>query len=59
MNKVEHLMKHHYALSMAVKDLQRVKTFYPELYAMAVEALKDIKKELGKIKENKKSYQEN
>ena len=56
MNKVEHLMKHHYALSMAVKDLQRVKTFYPELYAMAVEALKDIKKELGKIKENKKSY---
>ena len=44
----EHLMKQHYALSMAVKDLQRVKTFYPELYTMAVEALKDLKKELAK-----------
>jgi len=46
----EHLIKHHYALSMAVKDLSRVKTFYPELYAMAVEALKIIKKELNKTK---------
>ena len=46
----EHLMKHHYALSMAVKDLQRVKEFYPELYAMAVEALKGVKKELAKLK---------
>jgi len=46
----DHLMKQHYALSMAVKDLQRVKTFYPELYLMAVEALKDVKKELAKLK---------
>jgi predicted enzyme related to lactoylglutathione lyase len=46
----EHLMKHHYALSMAVKDLQRVKEFYPELYAMAVEALKDVRKEIVKLK---------
>jgi len=50
MSKKDHLMKHHYALSMAVKDLQRVKTFYPELYAMAVEALKSVKKELAKLK---------
>ena len=48
----EHLMKHHYALSMAVKDLSRVKTFYPELYEMAVKALKDIKKELAKVSKN-------
>ena len=50
MSKKDHLMKHHYALSMAVKDLQRVKTFYPELYASAVEALKGVKKELAKLK---------
>jgi uncharacterized protein (DUF305 family) len=50
MSKKDHLMKHHYALSMAVKDLQRVKTFYPELHAMAVEALKSVKKELAKLK---------
>jgi len=49
----DHLMKQHYALSMAVKDLQRVKTFYPELYLMAVEALKDVKKELAKLKTTK------
>ena len=53
----EHLMKHHYALSMAVKDLQRVKTFYPELYAMAVKALKDVRKELAKVSKDKKSYE--
>lgn len=53
MSKKDYLMKHHYALSMAVKDLQRVKTFYPELYAMAVEALKDIKKELAKVSKDK------
>ncbi len=53
----EHLMKHHYALSMAVKDLKRVKEFYPELYAMAVKALKDIKKELAKVSKDKKSYE--
>jgi len=57
MKMKEHLMKHHYALSMAVKDLQRVKTFYPELYAMAVEALKDIRKELAKVSKDKKSYE--
>ena len=57
MSKKDHLMKHHYALSMAVKDLQRVKEFYPELYAMAVEALKDIKKELAKVNKDKKSYE--
>jgi len=57
MSKKDHLMKHHYALSMAVKDLQRVKTFYPELYAMAVEALKDIKKELAKVSKDKKNYE--
>lgn len=50
MSKKDHLMKHHHALSIAVKDLQRVKTFYPELYAMAVEALKNVKKELAKLK---------
>ena len=50
MSKKDHLMKHHYALSMAVKDLQRVKTFYPELYAMAVEALKNCRKEITKPK---------
>jgi predicted enzyme related to lactoylglutathione lyase len=53
----EHLMKHHYVLSMVVKDLGRVKTFYPELYAMAVEALKDIKKELAKVSKDKKNYE--
>ena len=57
MSKKDYLMKHHYALSMAVKDLQRVKTFYPELYAMAVEALKDIKKELAKVSKDKKNYE--
>jgi hypothetical protein len=46
----EHLMKQHYALSMAVKDLQRVKTFYPELYAMAVEALRNCRNEIVKVK---------
>ena len=50
MKKLEVLMKHHHALSMAVKDLQRVKTFYPELYAMAVKALKDVRKEIVKPK---------
>jgi hypothetical protein len=49
----EHLMKQHYALSMAVKDLHRVKTFYSELYLMAVKALKDVKKELAKLKTTK------
>ena len=44
---------------MAVKELQRVKTFYPELYEMAVKALKDIKKELAKLNKDKKSYTEN
>ena len=50
MNKLDHLMKHHHALSMAVKDLRRVKEFYPELYAMAVEALKEVRKEIVKTK---------
>jgi hypothetical protein len=50
MKKLDQLMKHHHALSMAVKDLQRVKTFYPELYAMAVEALKEVRKEIVKPK---------
>ena len=49
MSLKDHLMKQHYALSMTVKYLQRVKTFYPELYAEAVEALKDVKKELAKV----------
>jgi uncharacterized protein (DUF305 family) len=50
MKRIDHLMKHHHALSMAVKDLQRVKEFYPELYAMAVEALKEVRKEIVKPK---------
>jgi uncharacterized protein (DUF305 family) len=50
MKRIDTLMKHHHALSMAVKDLQRVKEFYPELYAMAVEALKDVRKEIVKPK---------
>ena len=57
MKRIDHLMKHHHALSMAVKDLRRVKEFYPELYAMAVEALKDIRKELAKVSKDKKSYE--
>jgi hypothetical protein len=57
MSLKDHLMKHHYALSMVVKYLQRVKTFYPELYTMAVEALKDVKKELAKTSKDKKTYE--
>ena len=50
MKRIDTLMKHHHALSMAVKDLRRVKEFYPELYAMAVEALKDVRKKIVKPK---------
>jgi predicted enzyme related to lactoylglutathione lyase len=50
MKRIDTLMKHHHALSMAVKDLRRVKEFYPELYAMAFEALKDVRKEIVKPK---------
>ena len=57
MKKLDTLMKHHHALSMAVKDLQRVKTFYPELYAMAVEALRNCRKEIVKPNKSKKSYE--
>ena len=57
MKRTDILLKHHHALSMAVKDLQRVKEFYPELYAMAVKALKDIKKELAKVSKDKKNYE--
>ena len=50
MKRIDTLMKHHHALSMAVKDLRRIKEFYPELYAMAVEALKEVRKEIVKPK---------
>ena len=50
MNLKQHLTKHRDVLSIVVKDLARIKTFYPELHAKAVEALKDVKKELAKIK---------
>jgi uncharacterized protein (DUF305 family) len=50
MKRIDTLMKHHHALSMAVKDLRRVKEFYPELYAMAVKALKEVRKEIVKPK---------
>ena len=50
MKKLDTLMKHHHALSMVVKDLARVKTFYPELYALAVEALKNCRNEIVKVK---------
>ena len=50
MKKLDLLMKHHHALSMAVKDLSRVKTFYPELYEMAVEALKNCRNQIVKVK---------
>ena len=50
MKRTDILLKHHHALSMAVKDLSRVKTFYPELYAMALEALKNCRKEITKPK---------
>jgi len=37
---LKHLMKEHHILSLVVKDLKKIKTFYPSLYADALEALR-------------------
>jgi hypothetical protein len=38
---LKHLMKEHHILSLVVKDLAKIKTFYPSLYADAQEALRN------------------
>jgi hypothetical protein len=38
---LKHLMKEHHILSLVVKDLKKIKTFYPSLYADAQQALRD------------------
>ena len=54
MNLKQHLEKHHAVLSIVVKDLARIKTFYPELYAKAVDAFWENKKELAKLRKKSK-----
>jgi hypothetical protein len=38
---LKHLMKEHHILSLIVRDLAKIKTFYPSLYADAQEALRN------------------
>jgi hypothetical protein len=38
---LKHLMKEHHILSLVVRDLAKIKTFYPSLYADAQQALRD------------------
>ena len=38
---LKHLMKEHHILSLVVKDLAKIKTFYPSLNADAQQALRD------------------
>jgi hypothetical protein len=50
---LKHLMKEHHILSLVVKDLAKIKTFYPSLYADAQEALRNNRQLLKEHTKNR------